>query len=234
MKCCEIMNKTIMLAIFLVVVSINMSSVSAWDWITHEEIVESNYYSLPSDIQHNLNLNLMKKGSMTPDFVFFDFKYHSYPNSYGKAVYWLNKGQSYYKKGDFYYASYCYGVSSHYITDSFSAPHAAGVGGLQHIIYEAKASFLKPDVVNITGNLNSTMYNGDLNGTKSWNMWIKNKNDSLIQNDLDHATGASYNAISGSLNDAYPINENKSENNARFLMPLLYLINVYLLFLSIH
>ena len=220
------MNKAIILAIFLVVVSTNISSVTAWDWITHEEIVESNYYSLPGDIQHNLNLDLMKKGSMTPDFVFFDFKYHSYPNSYGKAVYWLNKGGFYYKNSDFYYASYCYGVASHYITDSFSAPHAAGVTGLQHIIYEAKASFIKPEVVEVTGNLNSTMYNGDLNGEKSWKIWIKNKNDSLIQNDLDHATGASYNAILDSLNDTYPINESKSDDNAklRFLMTLLYLL----------
>ena len=224
MKCCEIMNKAVILAIFLVVVSTNMSSVSAWDWISHEEIVESNYYSLSTDMQQNLNLDLMKKGSMAPDFVFFDFKYHSYPNSYVKAIYWLNKGQYYYKKGDFYYASYCYGIASHYITDSFSAPHAAGVGGVQHVIYEAKASFLKPEVGEVTGSLNSTMYNGDLNGTKSWNLWIKNKNDSLIQNDLDHATGASYNAISRSLNDAYPINKNISTNNVRFLIPLLNLI----------
>ena len=226
MKRWEIMNKAVILAIFLVVVSINMSSVSAWDWISHEEIVESNYYSLSTDMQQNLNLDLMKKGSMAPDFVFFDFKYHSYPNSYGKAVYWLNEGKFYYKNGDFYYASYCYGVASHYITDSFSAPHAAGVGGFQHIIYEAKASFLRPKVVDVTGSLNSTMHNGDLNGTRNWNLWIKNKNDSLIQNDLDHATGASYNAISDSLNNAYPIKENKSENNAklRFLIPLLNLI----------
>ncbi|MGB9979205.1 zinc dependent phospholipase C family protein [Methanobacterium sp.] len=160
------MNKTIILAIFLVIAS-NISTVSAWDWITHDEIAESNYYSLPEDMQHNLNLDLIKKGSISPDFIFLDFKYHSYPNSYGKAIYWLNKGQSYYKKGDFYYASYCYGVSSHYITDSFSAPHAAGMTGVQHLIYETKASFLKPEVVDVTGSLNSTMYKGDLNGTKN-------------------------------------------------------------------
>ncbi|MGB9979206.1 hypothetical protein [Methanobacterium sp.] len=52
-------------------------------------------------------------------------------------------------------------------------------------------------------------------------MWIKNKNNSLIQNSLDHATGTSYNAIYISLKDAYPIKENKSDNNTRlkFLMP---------------
>lgn len=218
------MNKAIILAIFLVAVSINISAVSAWDWNTHEEIVESNYHSLPEDMQQNLNLNLMKKGSTAPDFVFFDFKYHSYPNSYEKAIYWLNKGKFYYKKGDFYYASYCYGVASHYITDSFSAPHAAGVGGIQHNIYEIKGSFLKPKMIQIKGDLKSNMYKGDLNGAKSWNMWIKSKNDSLIQNDLDHATGASYNAVYSSLNDAYPIQKNNFQVNNNLELVYIYLI----------
>lgn len=216
------MNKIIILAIFLVAASINMSAVSAWDWNTHEEIVENNYHSLPGDMQQNLDLNMMKKGSLAPDFVFFDFKYHSYPNSYEKSIYWLSKGQSYYKKGNFYYASYCYGVASHYITDSFSAPHAAGVGGLQHNIYEIKGSFLKPKIVQVKGDLKSSLYTGDLNGTKSWELWTKTKNDSLIQNDLNHATGASYNAIYSSISDAYPIQKNSFHINENLELIYLY------------
>lgn len=201
-----------------------MSPVSAWDWNTHEEIVESNYHSLPEDMQQHLNLDLMKKGSIAPDFVFFDFKYHSYPNSYGKAIYWLNRGQFHYKKGDFYYASYCYGVASHYITDSFSAPHAAGAGGLQHSIYEAKGSFLKPKITQINGDLKSNMYNGDLDGGKSWKLWIKTKNDSLIQNDLDHATGTSYNAVYSSISDAYPIQKNNFQTSKNLELIYLYML----------
>jgi hypothetical protein len=219
----EIMNKTIILTIFLVAVFLNVSAVSAWDWNTHEEIIESNYHSLPADMQQNLDLKIMKKGSLAPDFIFFDFKYHSYPNSYQKSIYWLNKGQYYYGKGDFYYASYCYGVASHYIADSFSAPHAAGVGGIQHVIYEAKASFLKPKMVQVKGNLNSTMYNGDLNDQKSWKIWIKTKNDSLIQEDLNQATGTSYNAIYSSIKDAHTIPKSDSDEDVKlkFLIPLL-------------
>ncbi len=199
-----------------------MSGVSAWDWNTHEEIVETNYHSLPLDMQQNLDLSMMKKGSLAPDFVFFDFKYHSYPSSYEKSVYWLSKGQSYYKKGNFYYASYCYGVASHYITDSFSAPHAAGAGGLQHNIYEIKGSFLKPKMVQVKGDLKSSLYNGDLNGVKSWEMWIKNRNDSIIQKDLDHATGASYNAIYTSISGAYPIQKNNFQINENLELIYLY------------
>ena len=237
------MNKVIIMSIFLITIPLlQIPAVSAWNWNTHQEIVESDYYSLPADMQQNLNLDIMKKGSLVPDFVFFDFKYHSYPNSYGKAAYWLNEGQKYYKNGDYYYASYCYGVASHYISDSFAAPHAAGIFGPNHNLYELKASFLKPEVVNVTGDLNSTMYNGNLNGEKSrtklvfrgpktegfegWNNWIKSKNNSLIQNDLNQATGASYKAIYSSLHNVYPIKENNSSDDTEleFIMHLLNLI----------
>ena len=221
------MNKVIIMSIFLITIPLlQIPAVLAWNWNTHQEIVESDYYSLPADMQQNLNLDIMKKGSLVPDFVFFDFKYHSYPNSYQKANYWLNEGQKNYKNGDFYYASYCYGVASHYISDSFAAPHAAGIFGPNHNLYELKASFLKPEVVNVTGDLNSTMYNGDSNGEKSWKSWIKSENNSLVQNDLNHATGASYNAMYSSLSDAYPLEENNSPEDTKleFIMHLLNLI----------
>ncbi len=221
------MNKLIIMSIFLITIPLlQMSAVSAWNWNTHQEIIENNYYSLPPDMQQNLNLEVMEKGSNDPDFLFFDFKYHSYPHSYEKATYWLNKGQINYRDGNYYYASYCYGTASHYIADSFAAPHAAGISGPNHILYEAKASFLKPEVVKVTEDLNSTLYSGDFNGEKNWNNWINSRNDSLIQNDLDQATGASYNAIYSSLNDTYPVKENKDEDDAklRFLIPLLNLI----------
>lgn len=221
------MNKIILMSLFLITIPLlQMPAVSAWNWNTHEEIVESNYYSLPADMQQNLNLEVMKKGSNDPDFEFFDFKYHGYPNSYEKATYWLNEGQDRYKHGDYYYASYCYGVASHYITDSFSAPHAASMSGSNHILYEAKASFLTPKATQITGDLNSTMYEGDLNGEKSWKRWIKSKDDSLIQNDLNRATGASYNAIYSSIINSYPIEENNStfDLNLKFFDALLHLV----------
>ncbi len=221
------MNKVIIMSVLLITIPlVQMSAVSAWNWNTHQEIVESNYHSLPPEMQKNLNLEVMKKGSNDPDFAFFDFKYHSYPNSYEKVTYWLSEGQKHYKNGDYYYASYCYGVASHYITDSFSAPHTACISGPNHILYEAKASFLEPEEVKVTGDLNSTMYNGDLNGEKSWNTWIKSKDDSLIQNDLNQATGVSYNALYTSLSGAYPIKENNSPDDSklRFLVPLLDII----------
>jgi hypothetical protein len=219
------MKKSILMSLFLILVFfIQIPAASAWNWDTHQEIVESNYNSLPSDIQQNLNLNAMKEGANDPDFKFFDFKYHSYPNSYDKAEEWLNKGQYYYEIGDYYYASYCYGVASHYIADSFSAPHCAGASGPNHILYEAKGSFLKPEVIQSNGDLNSALAEGSSMGKSDWNDWLKTKNDSDIQNDLNKGTSASYNAIYDSIINAQPIEEKNSTSTTSFLMSLMFLI----------
>lgn len=224
------MNKSLIMCLFLIgVFFVQIPAASAWNWNTHEEIVESNYNSLPSDIQQNLSLDAMKDGSIDPDFKFFDFKYHSYPNSYGKAEEWLNKGQYYYEIGDYYYASYCYGVASHYITDSFSAPHCAGSSGPNHTLYEARASFLTPEVIQSTDDLHSAMNKVSLNGKANWNDWLKSKNNFDIQNDLNKGTSASYNAINGSISNSHPVKKGNLEKKnpevtISFLTPLISLI----------
>lgn len=219
------MNKSLIISLFLIgAFFIQIPAASAWNWNTHEEIVESNYNSLPDNIKQNLDLNAMKEGSMDPDFKFFDFKYHSYPNSYGKAEEWLNRGQQYYKDGDYYYASYCYGVASHYIADSFAAPHCAGVSGPNHTLYEAKASLLRPEVIQSNEDLNTAMVNGQSKGKTDWNDWLNSKKDSDIQNDMNTATSASYNAIYESISNSSPIEKKQSKNDTNLLMSLLFLI----------
>ncbi|MGB9937716.1 MAG: zinc dependent phospholipase C family protein [Methanobacterium sp.] len=205
-----------------------INTVSAWNYNTHQEIVESNYNSMPADIKQNLNLNAMKDGSDDPDFRFMDFKNHGYPNSYGKAEEWLNKGQYYYKNGDYYYASYCYGVASHYITDSFSAPHTAGASGPNHTLYEAKASFLSPQIIQSTGDLNSAMSEEQLSGKNNWNNWLKSEDNFIIQSDLNKATSVSYNTMYESINNLdsnkYPVEEKKSSFQNSLSMLLISLI----------
>ena len=221
------MNKTvIIMCLFLIgVFFVQIPAASAWNWNTHEEIVENNYNSLPSDIQQNLSLDAMKEGSMDPDFKFFDFKYHSYPNSYGKAEEWLNRGQYYYEIGDYYYASYCYGVASHYITDSFSAPHCAGASGPNHTLYETKASFLTPGVIQSNDDLHSAMNKASINGKTNWNDWLNSKNNSDIQNDLNNGTSASYNAIHDSIINSHPVKKgNLEKRNSEFISSSLILL----------
>lgn len=219
------MNKIIITCLFLLgILFIQIPTVCAWNWNTHEEIVESNYNSLPPAIKENLNLNAMKQGSMDPDFKFLDFKYHNYPNSYQKADEWLNRGQQSYKKGNYYYSSYCYGVASHYISDSFAAPHSAGINGLNHTLYEAKASFLKPEVIGSNDDLNSALIKGQSNGKTRWNNWLNSQDDSYIQKDMNMATSASYNAMYSSIRDSYPLDEKNDESSTNFLMSLIFFV----------
>ncbi len=224
------MKKILITTLFLVgILFIQIPAVSAWNWNTHEEIVESNYNSLPLTIKENLDLNAMKQGAVDPDFKFLDFKYHGYPNSYQKAEEWLNRGQKSYEKSDYYYASYCYGVASHYITDSFSAPHSAGISGPNHTLYEAKASFLEPEVIQSNDDLNSALIDGQPKCKADWNNWLKSKDDSYIQNDMNMATSASYNAIEESISTSNPIREENLEKRDsgimnNILIPLMNLI----------
>jgi len=79
-------------------------------------------------------------------------------------------------------------------------------------------------MTNTNQNLNSAMIDGVSSGKSDWNDWLKTKNTSDIQNDMNRATGASYNAIYNSINNAQPIEEKKANSGSEFLMSLAFLI----------
>lgn len=204
------MNKALIISLFIITVSLFQAPTSfAWNPNTHYEIVENNYKAMPYDVQQKLSLEDMKDGADDPDFKFFDFSNHSYPNSFERADYWLKKAKIHYKMGDYKYASYCFGVASHYISDTFCAPHSARNGkGFNHVIYELQGSSISPKVTlyaanqyssgntnNLSGDLKSILCEGYLNGEDSWNNWIRNRDNSYVQKDLNQASGASFNAM---------------------------------------
>ena len=203
------MNKILIISLFIITISLIQAPASfAWNVNTHYEIAENNYNAMPDDVRQKLSLEDMLDGADDPDVKFFDFSNHSYPNSLKRADYWLNEGKKHYGMGDYKYASYCFGVASHYVSDTFSAPHCIKNGkGLNHVIYELQGSLISPKVPiyaaneysggNMPAYLNSNMYNGSLNGQNSWKNWINNRDSSYVQNDLNKASGASYNAING-------------------------------------
>lgn len=191
------MKKTLKILLLLIAVSlIQIAPAEAWSATTHHEIADKTYYALPFDVQEKLSLEAMRDGSDDPDVKFFDFENHRYPASYDKATYWLNKGKNSYNEGDYSYASYCFGVASHYISDSFSAPHCeAGSSSLAHTLYETRAMFLTPQITYSNGNLKSMLAEGNVVGKADWEDWLGNEDDSYIQKDLNNAASASYVAI---------------------------------------
>jgi Zinc dependent phospholipase C len=198
MKLIQITNALMLLMLSIVII---MPVAEAWSWKTHSEIVDSVYYGLPPEIQKKLNLAVMENASNDPDEIFKDFRYHSYPKSYNKAKTWLNKGKAAYDTGDFREASYDYGVASHYISDTFSAPHCvSGEAYTDHSKYEDQAKKLNPTTTYTSGDLNSLMQNGYNQGSTSWSNWLQSKNSAIIQKNLNTGASISLSAIKDSIN----------------------------------
>ena len=194
------MKYTRIVILFLAITLSFAPTSSAWNWNTHSQIVDQVYYSLPASVQANLNLNAMRDGSNDPDQIFHDFRDHSYPFSYTKAVYYLNLAKSYYNQKKYIQASKDYGIASHYISDTFSAPHCvSGEKYSQHQAYENSANKLIPHITTVKGNLKTLQQNGYFSGKTDWNSWEKSKKSYYIQKDLNSAVSVTFLAIKNSL-----------------------------------
>lgn len=194
--------KLIRIGIFFLMICLIFAPVSdAWTWPTHSDIVDAVYKGLPTDVQSKLDLSIMRDASNDPDEVFKDFTDHSYPLSYSKAKSWLDQGKAAYDRGDYKNASYDYGVASHYISDSFSAPHCvSGESSSDHSKYEDQAEKLKPVATYSSGDLKMKMENGYNQGKNSWSEWLKTKDNAIVQNNLNMGASAALSAIKDSIN----------------------------------
>lgn len=113
---------------------------SAWNWPTHKAFASKVYDGFPEEFQNNLNLTLIQDGSIIPDSIFKDYSNHSYPNSVDNVDYWLKKSVANYGEKDYANASIEFGIASHYISDSFSAPHNVnGEDYRDHLQFETEA-----------------------------------------------------------------------------------------------
>jgi len=186
----------------MVIVLATAPSADAWSWKTHSDIVDVVYYGLPPEVQKNLNLEIMRNGSNEPDEVFKDFRHHSYPNSYDKANSWLDKGKIAYDRGDYDEASFNYGVATHYISDTFSAPHCISKEEYSdHSRYENRAKKLTPVVTyNNSTDLNTKMKNAYNQGSEDWVLWLDTGDTSIIQANLNNGASASLVAVNESIN----------------------------------
>ena len=182
--------------VFLLSIPLLISPAAAWNLQTHQNIAAKVYYSLPSSVQHNLNLNEMKKGSIYPDVSRTDFYTNINPSRDNTAQTWLNKAKSAYKSKNYKLASYYFGIASHYISDTFSAPHCVQKeASALHTAYEKQANNMKPSISYRSGNIETLLHNGFLQGQKDWNSWVATKSKSIPQKDLNNAGSAAYRLI---------------------------------------
>ncbi|MBI2671408.1 zinc dependent phospholipase C family protein [Candidatus Woesearchaeota archaeon] len=159
--------------------------INGWSWPTHQKIAEI----LVKDLDLNLNMELVKEGSIAPDKYFKDFKYHSYPNSVNKSYYWLNKTIYYYNINDFSNASYSFGVLTHYVSDTFDAPHTVTKEdyGL-HAMYEKQMSYYVPKAkcIKYDFNLEEELKKSQLN-KNNWHKWLKTKDEKIPQKEVEQS-----------------------------------------------
>ena len=183
--------------VFLLSVPLLISPAAAWNQQTHQNIASQVYHSLPLSVQYKLNLNEMKEGSIAPDVVFQDQTNHVYPKTYAKAQEWLNKAKAAYKSRNYNYASYCFGVASHYITDSCAGPHCyVGETHEQHVAYEKQATNMRPAIgIYASKNLKTLLSAGYTNGKTDMKSWLKTKSSSIVQKDLNRAASVAYTII---------------------------------------
>lgn len=165
----------------------------AWAASNHYAIAEEVYYSLPNDVQLKLDLSEMINGADDPDYKFFDFQNHHYPISQEKANEWLEKGHNYYINGDYQQASHCFGVATHYISDSICPPHSGGGhSGYQHTKYEVQAMFFQPHISGNKADLSLSPKQCNDISANAWENWKKTGDSKYLQQCLDYSADLSY------------------------------------------
>lgn len=171
-----------------------------WSWPAHASVAEVVFAELPENLKKNLDIEKMKDGSNDPDEEFKDTATHHYPKSYEKAVKWLDDGKLNYDSGNYTKASHCFGVASHYISDTFSAPHCVSKEpGDKHHKFEVIKDDYTPKIEPVSGDLDTLMKKGIERGEKDWKNWIKTKDPTIPQKEADMGASVAYNAIKGVL-----------------------------------
>lgn len=168
--------------------------VSAWNWPTHESFSVKIYDSFPSEVKSNLNLTLVKEGSLIPDKIIQDYDKHSYPNSVERIDYWLTKSYDSYLEENYTLASLSLGIASHYISDSFSAPHnTANEDYSMHSKFETEAEGMPFYAQCTVGKKDVDAYISKAAvGKTDWGLWLRNKANKIQSKELSKALYAGY------------------------------------------
>ena len=177
--------------LFLILLLI-IPTANAWKAETHKNIIEYVYLNLPEEVQAKLNLTILKEGSIAPDRDFKDFRNHHYPASLNKAELWLDNDTD---------LSYNLGVASHYIADSFVAPHnIKGEKYSDHSKFESQVSYYYPSIKCKDYNFSLEDLKIGAKNSKDWNIWLKTKNSNIPKREVDEATKFLFSIVLKKLN----------------------------------
>ncbi len=136
-----------------------------------------------------------------PDKYFKDQRLHHYPASLDLAKKWLNNDSD---------LSINLGIASHYITDSFVAPHNIfNESSKDHHDFEKQVEDYYPSINCIDKNFSiEDLKIGTVNA-KDWNIWLKTKDKQIPQREKNQAAEFLTSIILKKLNTT--CNKNKTE-----------------------
>ncbi|MBS3108295.1 zinc dependent phospholipase C family protein [Candidatus Woesearchaeota archaeon] len=168
----------------LIILLFVFALLSGWNSELHKGAVDAVYYSMPYEVRKELNLSYMEYGSVAPDKKFKDFTNHKYPYSYEKSKKWLEYAKTAYGKKEFNNASYSFGVASHYILDSYSAPHyVVHENYKMHETFENSSFEFNLECKDYGLTLDYLNYKD--NGGKDWADWVETKNSNIQKEALE-------------------------------------------------
>ncbi len=181
-----------MFAKILIILLILLPAANAWSWDTHQNIIEYVYLALPVEAQMKLDITKLKEGAVMPDKIFKDHRMHHYPESLEEARKWLNNDTD---------LSLNIGIASHYITDSFAAPHNIfGEDYNKHAQFENQVDKYYPNVE--CGNYGFKLENLKIatKNSQDWNLWLKTKDKNIPRREVDEAAKFLFSIVLPKLN----------------------------------
>lgn len=172
-----------------------------WYWPRCTSVIEIVFNTLTEDVKEKLDLQAMVDGSNDPDEKFKDLISPHYPESYKRAVGWLYDAEINYDSGNYKRASYCFGIATRYITDTFSAPHCISKNSdknsnnFETVIDETVIDDYTPTVNYIPGDLKLLMQKGVEQGKKDWKNWKKSKDPLIPRSEADMGASVTYSVL---------------------------------------
>jgi len=177
---------------FFIILMLLVPASYAWKAETHKNIIEYVYLNLPEDTQSKLDLGKLKNGAVMPDRDFRDFRNHHYPNSLREAEKWLKNDTD---------ISLNIGIASHYITDSFSAPHnIAGEKYSDHNYFEKQVEYYYPVSDCADYGFDPRDMHIAVKNNKDWNLWLNTKDRAVPEREVEEATKFLFSVVLKKLN----------------------------------
>jgi len=153
-------------------------------------VVEKIYYSLDFESQKKLDIDLMKEGSVAPDKVFHNTVLHHYPPTHELSLEWLEV------MNDSDNFSYAFGVLSHYVSDSFSAPHCVSrEPSSLHSDFDSVKYVSKVKCGSYTYDLNESLNNASIQGVKDWTEYVLSYDEDIAKKEIDEGIKVLYGVL---------------------------------------